>query len=167
MSPKNQRVLHVLSGNKGFTLIELMIVIAIIAILAASGMLVYMDFTAKANDATALNDAKFLTAVGSNAILQDDQMWLWHPEDAGSVIGDEVDWLGHTIPKLYELSPGVRAEVQVINYDVPDTPPWTLTDISIKTWHERGSDCPFGMFQKKTYMVWVDTMGTGWTFENF
>jgi prepilin-type N-terminal cleavage/methylation domain-containing protein len=167
MSPENERVLRVLSENKGFTLIELMIVIAIIAILASAGMLVYMDFTAKANDSAALNDAKFLTAVGSNALLQNDKMLLQHLASAGSVVGDEVDMLGNAIPKLYELSPGVRADVQIINVDLPGPPPITLTDISIRTWHERGSDSPVPMFPKKTYLVWVDTMGTGWTFENF
>lgn len=167
MSPKNQRVLRALSGNKGFTLIELMIVIAIIGILAGAGMLVYMDFTAKANDSTALNDAKFLLGVGSNALLHDDEMWLWHPDTAGSVIGDEVDFLGNAIPKLYQLSPGVRAEVQIINWDVPGTPPWLLADIWIQTYHERGSDSPWGLHQKKTYMIWVDAMGTGLTWESF
>jgi len=167
MSLRNKPVLQALRGNKGFTLIELMIVIAIIAILAAAGMLVYMDFTAKANDSAALNDAKFLTAVGSNVLLDNEKMLLMQAIDAGGVVGDQVDLLGNVIPKLYTLSPGVRAEVQIINVDVPGPPPETITDIAIKTWHERGSDSPIPAFPKKTYMVWVDTMGTGWQFDNF
>ena len=167
MSLRNRQMLRTLSGNKGFTLIELMIVITIIAILAATGILVYMDFTAKANDSLALNDAKFLTAVGSNVLLDNEKMLLLQAVDAGGVVGDKVDPLGHVIPKLYTLSPGVKAEVQIINIDLPGPPPTTLTDIAVKTWHERGSKGQVPAYPNKTYLVWVDTMGTGMQYDNF
>jgi len=85
--------------QQGFTLIELMIVVAIIAILAAIALPAYSDYTKKAKTsevilaASAVRTAVSEYAAGNGKLPPDD----WKPETQKSDYVSKVEWKGGVI----------------------------------------------------------------------
>ena len=68
------------SGNKGFTLVELMIVVAIIGILAAIAIPQFAKYRARAYNSAALSDMRNLTTDLEGYFAE----WQEYPENSTS-----------------------------------------------------------------------------------
>ena len=95
--------------QQGFTLIELMIVVAIIGILAAIAIPAYQDYTIRAQVAEGLNLAAGAKAAVSEYTM-DRGAWPDDNEDAGLAINDT------DISGSYVESVGVVSEVITVTY---------------------------------------------------
>lgn len=96
--------------DKGFTMIELLIVIAIISILSQIGFDLYIQYRAKAFNTSAINDGRQLLNVVMNNLVSFDKVDYSHDENSGSRIG-AVDTNGNPREPVLFLSPSVRARI--------------------------------------------------------
>ena len=161
MQRKNCEAFKRLNESHGFTLVELIMVLAMIFALSAIAMPTYHDFNARACDSAALTDARNLVGLSNNFLLDDTQLIFTHNAPEGPVIGDKNDSVGTYIPEIYHLSPDVSAQVQIINWD-----PAGVSSIWIQVSHNRGTPVAVGLNGRKTYQIWVDGI-TGTTWQNF
>ncbi|MDP3282955.1 MAG: prepilin-type N-terminal cleavage/methylation domain-containing protein [Desulfobacterales bacterium] len=96
--------------DKGFTFLELIIVIGILSILSQIGLDYYISYRAKAFDAAAINDGRQLVnAVVNNLVAFDDVDYSHDGSDDNRV--GAFDTSGNPREPVLYLSPSVRARL--------------------------------------------------------
>lgn len=100
----------IFNNNNGLTIIELIVVIAIIGLLAQIAVPEYLNYRRKAYDVAAMNDGKQLVNVVTNNIISSDDVDYTHNESDGNIVG-EVDTSGNPRSPVIFLSPSVRARI--------------------------------------------------------
>lgn len=103
-----------ISENKGFTTVELVVVIGIISILAQIAFDLYADYKARAYDSAALNDARNLVSAVVNNFVSYDDVDYTHDENGDNRIG-AVDNDGNERSPVLVLSKGVKARIEGYN----------------------------------------------------
>jgi len=160
MIRKNREIVGKLHEGRGFTLIELVVVMGVIGTLMAIVVPTYLEYTTKTNDLSALSDTQNMLKLANQVLLDGGQIFYLHNPVNGRVIGDRNDLLGNYIPEIYTLSPRVNAQVQIINGFGGMSIIWLWIS------HERGTDDPFGLNGKKTFNVWMNGL-TGQVWKNY
>src|SRR5688500_2502326 len=92
------------SIQKGFTLIELMIVVAIIGILAAIAIPAYQDYTIRAQVTEGLNLAGAVKAAVAESFAQEG---TWPANNAGAGVGDAGDITGKYVTSVTVANGGI------------------------------------------------------------
>jgi prepilin-type N-terminal cleavage/methylation domain-containing protein len=110
MKEKSNSYFQKFKENKGFTTIELVIVIGIISILSQIAFDLYADYKAKAYNAAAINDGRNLVSVVVNNLVSYDDVDYTHDENDDNRIGG-FDTDGNTRSPVLILSKGVRARI--------------------------------------------------------
>ena len=98
------------NNSRGFTMLELMVVMAIISLLALTAMQTYFTTREKVMDAAALSDARSLGTAVSNAFIGGVDVNLSHDPGDGSKIGTLKTTGGDRRP-IFKLTNGMRAEI--------------------------------------------------------
>ncbi len=136
-----------LKSSKGFTLIELVVVVAVVSILGSIATINYVPFMERSFDSTALSDARHLIeSVIITSMNQDDVDYT--KLNTGGPVGN-IDTSGNPRTAVYTLSSGVSAliagdSVQGINSD---------TTVFLATvYHTNGTDDPANLSGKREFI---------------
>ena len=99
-----------MSNQRGFTLVELIVVIAIIGILTAIGSNYYAALKLKSADSQAYVEGRNLMTAVNDAFLSLEDVKFGDGSDIAGNVGDETSG-GGPRPPVYTLSPGIRARI--------------------------------------------------------
>ena len=148
-----------MNNQRGFTLIELIVVIAIISILTAIGFNYYTAIKYKSSDSQAFVEGRnLITAVNSAFLSLEDIDFEYNVPDAG-ITGLVGKWADGGVPRtpIFTLSPEIR--VKLIGQSTP-TPGGGYFEAYI--WSVNGTPVPVSFFSdgKKEY-VYVINENTG------
>jgi len=142
---------NTLKNMKGFTLIELMIVIALLGIIASISVASFMPLKKKVYDKTALVDARNLVDSIINVTLGEEDVDFTKVNTGGPV--GTVDTDGNPRDSVFILSPGVEA---LIIGDTNQGVNGESTIVSAFVYHTDGTDDPLTLSGKKEFLILVD-----------
>ena len=148
-------MLRTLKNSKGFTMIELFMVFAVLGILAQISLTFMIDLRSRSSDVMALSDGKNLvTVIRNNFIALDDVKYTHNPGDGPNIGTISTD--GGARPAVFTLSPGVEATIT--GESDPDAPGAGLVVATL--YHESGTKMglPSASGRREFYFV-VDELG--------
>ena len=139
-------------SEKGFTLVELVVSVAIIMILAQMGTFYFLDAKRKSADAAALSDGRNMMNAIINSFLSLEDIDFSHGGDFVNQVGVK-DNGGNARAAIYQLPENVRAR-----FDPTSTSPGTPGSgyVSVSVYHTEGSADPMTASGKREYLYIID-----------
>ena len=110
MIRRTNRVVQHYKDMRGFTIIELMVAVAIISILATTGFYSMIDSRRKTQDIVALAEVNSLGKTVIEAVVDGADINFAHAEGDGSAVGGQ-DTSGSARKPIFFFSKGVRAQI--------------------------------------------------------
>ncbi len=141
-----------LRNNRGFTFIELLMVIIVLGILAQMALTFALDLRTRSSDITAISDGRnLITIVRDNFISLENVDYEHNPGD-GPEIGT-VDTGANPRPPIFTLSAGVRAKI-TSDSESPGAPQKGYFNAVL--YHINGTDDPVSPSGKREFLYVAD-----------
>ena len=158
----NRKKHNIVKSDNGFTLIELMIVMAIMASLAAIAFANFMPMKQRAYDATAITDSRNLADSVVEATLNGDDVDFTAVSGTGGVGAEDTSNVARQ--PIYLLSNGIKWTV--LNGSTNEAPHGN-TYFEAIIYHVNGTDDPDTVSGKREFRCVVDESSGVITYPNF